>query len=51
MSLRTFARTFVTRTGLTPAKAVEMVRVQAARCAAANSCLVPKAAREQTAIS
>jgi transcriptional regulator GlxA family with amidase domain len=31
MSLRTFARTFVTRTGLTPAKAVEMVRVQAAR--------------------
>lgn len=31
MSLRTFARTFVTRTGLTPAKAVEMVRIQAAR--------------------
>jgi transcriptional regulator GlxA family with amidase domain len=31
MSLRTFARTFVTRTGLTPAKAVEMVRLQAAR--------------------
>jgi transcriptional regulator GlxA family with amidase domain len=31
MSLRTFARTFVTRTGLTPAKAVEMARVQAAR--------------------
>jgi transcriptional regulator GlxA family with amidase domain len=31
MSLRTFARTFVTRTGLTPAEAVEMVRVQAAR--------------------
>ena len=31
MSVRTFARTFVTRTGLTPAKAVEMVRIQAAR--------------------
>jgi transcriptional regulator GlxA family with amidase domain len=31
MSLRTFARTFVTRTGLTPAKAVEMIRIQAAR--------------------
>lgn len=31
MSLRTFARTFVARTGPTPAKAVEMVRIQAAR--------------------
>ena len=31
MSLQTFARTFVARTGLTPAKAVEMVRIQAAR--------------------
>jgi transcriptional regulator GlxA family with amidase domain len=31
MSLRTFARTFVARTGLTPAKAVEMIRIQSAR--------------------
>ena len=31
MSLRTFTLTFVARTGLTPAKAVEMVRIQAAR--------------------
>jgi transcriptional regulator GlxA family with amidase domain len=31
MSLRTFARAFVARTGLTPAKAVEAIRVQAAR--------------------
>ena len=31
MSLRTFARTFVARMGVTPAKAVEAIRVQAAR--------------------
>jgi transcriptional regulator GlxA family with amidase domain len=31
MSLRTFARTCVARIGMTPAKAVEMMRVQAAR--------------------
>jgi transcriptional regulator GlxA family with amidase domain len=37
MSVRTFARTFVTRTGLTPAKAVEMVRIQAARGAIEQS--------------
>ena len=37
MSLRTFARTFVARTGLTPAKAVEMVRVQAAHQAIEQS--------------
>lgn len=37
MSLRTFARTFVARTGLTPAKAVEILRVQAAREAVEGS--------------
>ncbi len=31
MSLRTFARSFVARTGMTPAKAVELIRIQAAR--------------------
>jgi transcriptional regulator GlxA family with amidase domain len=31
MSPRTFARTFVARTGLTPAKAIELIRVQSAR--------------------
>jgi transcriptional regulator GlxA family with amidase domain len=37
MSLRTFARTFVARTGLTPAKAVEMIRLEAARDAIEQS--------------
>jgi transcriptional regulator GlxA family with amidase domain len=31
MGLRTFARSFVARTGMTPAKAVELIRMQAAR--------------------
>ena len=31
MSLRTFSRSFVARTGMTPAKAVELMRIQAAR--------------------
>ena len=37
MSPRTFARTFVARTGVTPAKAVEAIRVQAAREAIEDS--------------
>ncbi len=31
MSLRNFSRSFVARTGMTPAKAVELIRIQAAR--------------------
>lgn len=31
MSVRTFARSFVARTGMTPAKAVERIRIQAAK--------------------
>ena len=31
MSLRNFARSFTARTGMTPAKAVELIRIQAAR--------------------
>jgi transcriptional regulator GlxA family with amidase domain len=37
MSLRTFARSFVARTGMTPAKAVELIRIQAARDAIEQS--------------
>jgi transcriptional regulator GlxA family with amidase domain len=31
MSLRTFARTYAARTGMTPAKSVEVMRVEAAK--------------------
>jgi transcriptional regulator GlxA family with amidase domain len=37
MGLRTFARSFVARTGMTPAKAVELIRMQAAREAVKQS--------------
>jgi transcriptional regulator GlxA family with amidase domain len=37
MSVRTFARSFVARTGMTPAKAVELIRIQAARDAIEQS--------------
>jgi transcriptional regulator GlxA family with amidase domain len=37
MTVRTFTRTFVARTGLTPAKAVELIRIQAARDAIEQS--------------